>query len=127
MYLATASSPEAVRLMEAGTIGLMGTPYSRPAAVARSRTWAADNGAFRRAPAPADLLRYLVDMAPWRESCLFAVAPDRWGDAALTLHLAAPVLPAIRELGYRAALAAQDGLADQVIPWDTFDALMVGG
>ena len=50
-----------------------------------------------------------------------------FGDAAATLTRSAPFLPAIRALGYPAALVAQDGLEDLDVPWDDFDVLFIGG
>lgn len=44
-----------------------------------------------------------------------------------TLARSAPHLPAIRTLGYPAALVAQDGLEHLDVPWDDFDALFIGG
>jgi hypothetical protein len=49
------------------------------------------------------------------------------GDAAATLARSVPFLPKIRELGYPAALVAQDGLEDLEVPWDEFDVLFIGG
>jgi hypothetical protein len=37
------------------------------------------------------------------------------------------VLPLIRELGYKAALCAQDGIDKLDINWDSFDVFFVGG
>jgi cobyric acid synthase len=49
------------------------------------------------------------------------------GDAAATLERSAPHLPRIRDLGYPAALVAQDGLELLEVPWRSFDALFIGG
>jgi hypothetical protein len=38
-----------------------------------------------------------------------------------------PVLPLIRELGYKASFVAQDGIDKTVTPWDDFDVLFIGG
>lgn len=94
---------------------------------APGQVWAADNGRFS---APQDysdaaFLAWLAKMPV--ESCLFATAPDVVGDAAATLALSLPMLPRIRALGYKAALVAQDGLTPEMVPWDDFDALFVGG
>lgn len=60
-------------------------------------------------------------------SCLGATALDVVGDARATLERSLPVVPLIRALGYAAALVAQDGLEELVVPWDSFDVLFVGG
>lgn len=93
------------------------------------RTWAADTGCFA-APHKHDNDKYLSwlhrhnDIA---KQCLFATAPDVVGDAAATLLQSMPMLCAVRDAGYRAALVAQDGMEQCDIPWKHFDALFLGG
>lgn len=113
--------------MTAGLIGCIDTPSQHkprpPGAV-----WCADNDCFgTRYPGDKAWLAWLVRNAADAPTCLFAVAPDVVGDAAATLARSAPHLPAIRGLGYPAALVAQDGLEHLDIPWDTFDVLFIGG
>lgn len=89
--------------------------------------WAADTGCFSQPRKYSDD-RYLS----WLEAqdltdCLFATAPDVWGDGLATLEVARPVLPRIRALGIRAALVAQPGLTPDLVPWDEIDALFIGG
>jgi len=55
------------------------------------------------------------------------VAPDVVGDAEATLKRSMPWLAYIRELGFPAALVAQDGLEAMEVPWDDFDVLFIGG
>lgn len=89
--------------------------------------WGADNGCFAH-PERFDADRYagwLADRPP--ETCLFATAPDVVGDAVATLNRSLPFLRRVRELGYPAALVAQDGLERCWIPWSMFDVLFVGG
>ena len=92
--------------------------------------WAADTGCFAR-PEAHDDAKYLAWLERMNKAgggeCLFATAPDRWGDAKATLELSIPMLPRIRELGIRAALVAQDGLTAADVPWDLVDCLFVGG
>ena len=57
---------------------------------------------------------------------MFATAPDVVRDWAATWALAEPVLPRIRELGYRAAIVIQDGCT-ALPPADLWDVLFVGG
>lgn len=113
--------------MHAQTIGYIDTPAQgnkRPAGV----TWCADNGCFGAGyPGDTKWLAWLGKHATDAATCIFATAPDVVGDAAATLARSAPWLPKIRELGYPAALVAQDGLEDLDIPWDSFDVLFIGG
>ncbi len=90
-------------------------------------TWAADTGCFSQ-PAKHDDERYLtwLDIRP-RETCLFATAPDVVADAQATWERSKGMLWRIRELGYRAALVAQDGIEYMPIRWESFDALFIGG
>ena len=97
--------------------------------------WCADNGCGPTKTGPVGsgypgdgrYLAWLAGMADKAADCLFATAPDVLGDAAATLERSAPMLPAIRELGYKVALVAQDGLEELDVPWDSFDVLFLGG
>lgn len=113
--------------MHAQTIGYIDTPAQgnkRPAGV----TWCADNGCFGKGyPGDEKWLAWLASNAHAAADCLFATAPDVVGDAEATLARSAPFLPLIRELGYPAALVAQDGLESLTVPWDSFDVLFIGG
>ncbi|MGN6561771.1 MAG: hypothetical protein ACTHMU_03845 [Thermomicrobiales bacterium] len=90
--------------------------------------YAADNGCYAAGDC-FDLDAYLSWLAtlPHRDRCLFAVAPDVVGDAAATWSRSALVLPVLRDLGYRAALVAQDGFDASAVDWSAFDCLFVGG
>lgn len=90
-------------------------------------TWAGDNGCFAQ-PQSFRLDAYLdwLDARP-RATCLFATAPDVLADAAATWERSRSVLPQLRELGFNAALVAQDGLEHMAIRWESFDALFIGG
>lgn len=113
-------------LIEAGTIGLLCT--TKVASPAGFPVWAADNQCFGSGyPGDDGYLAWLAKHAAHAGACLFATAPDVVGDAAATLERSAPMLPAIRSLGYRAALVAQDGLESLPVPWDEFDVLFIGG
>jgi hypothetical protein len=115
------------RAMSAGQIGYIATPNQgnrRP----EGATWIADNGCFStNYVGDAQWFSWLRARTSVRESCWFATAPDVVGDAAATLERSLPWLPRIRELGYPAALVAQDGLERLDIPWAEFDVLFVGG
>jgi hypothetical protein len=87
--------------------------------------WAADTGCYAR-PQDHDDDAYLAWLASLpAERCLFATAPDRFGDGMATLELAEPMLPRIRALGLPAALVAQPGMTQ--VPWDALDVLFIGG
>lgn len=95
--------------------------------------WAADSGCFAPKPRKRDVysderyLGWLERLRPFLATCLFATAPDVYGDADATLELSAPMYARIRELGYRVALVAQPELSSDAVPWDEIDALFVGG
>jgi hypothetical protein len=128
LYLANPCGSEAVKAsMRAGSIGYIDTPAqgnTRPVGVA----WCADNGCYGKGyPGDDTWLAWLQANAHDAPTCLFATAPDVVGDAAATLARSAPWLPQIRQLGYPAALVAQDGLEHLSVPWATFDVLFIGG
>lgn len=92
-------------------------------------TWAADSGMYA-APEkfnPVTYLHWLWQRRSAADRCLFATAPDVWGDARATMKLARPFLPLIRSVGFRAALVAQDGLTPGMVDWDEIDVLFTGG
>lgn len=126
LYFANPCGPAVIAAMQDGTIAYIDTPAQgnrRPEGV----TWCADNGAFSDRFDEGKWWRFLCDNAHAAESCLFAVAPDVVGDAAATLERSLPWLPKIRALGYPVAFVLQDGATDDLIPWDDFDALFIGG
>lgn len=127
LYLANASSPTIRAAMLTGELGQLCSPRERRAPLP-GVTWAADNSCFGPQYPGDDYWRaWLVRHREHAPRCLFATAPDVVGDAVATLERSAPWLPVIRELGYPAALVAQDGIEDLPIPWDTFDVLFLGG
>jgi hypothetical protein len=93
------------------------------------QVWAGDNGRYASPHEYSDekYLAWLTKMEPHRERCLFVTAPDVWGDAVATMALSLPMLPVIRSAGWPVALVAQDGLENQHVPWEDFDALFIGG
>lgn len=127
LYLANASSPRVRDAMTAGVIGMIATPNERRAPLP-GVTWAADNGCFSTNYVGDERwLVWLTKHAGHADRCLFATAPDVVGDAVATMARSLPFLPAIRSLGYRAGLVAQDGLEHLSVPWDEFDVLFIGG
>ena len=114
--------------MSGGMLGCLSTP-AQGSRVPDGCVWAADTGCYtsRRYCGDQRWLQWLAGHPGDRSRCLFATAPDMVGDAAATLDRSRPWLPAIRDLGYRAALVAQEGLEHLPVPWDEFDVLFIGG
>jgi len=113
--------------MSAGQLGFIAAPGGGITRVTDAY-WCADNGCYGKGyPGDDGWLEWLEKLADRADSCLFATAPDVVGDAAATLERSRPFLPQIRELGYPAALVAQDGLEDLPVPWDELDVLFIGG
>lgn len=108
--------------------GVMLTP-NKGNRVPLDRLWAADTGCFTQPQRHDDerYLRWLEQRLPHVERCCFATAPDVVGEAAATLERSGPMLRRIRDVGFPAALVAQDGMVPEQIPWDEFDALFIGG
>jgi hypothetical protein len=113
--------------MRQGLIGMIATPAAGNVVV-DGVDWVADNSVFGDSyPGDDAYLGWLAGWAQYAGRCAFAVAPDVVADAEATLERSAPMLPRIRAAGYRAALAAQNGLEHLDVPWDTFDVLFIGG
>jgi len=90
--------------------------------------WAADTGIFGSFPFSLD--KYLEKLALWQTEqgrCLFVTAPDVVADWKRTLERSMPVMPVIRDLGYRGALVLQDGATSATVPWNDIDAVFTGG
>jgi len=125
-YFANPSTPEVREAMSAGLLGCIVTP-KQGNLIPDGATWCADNGCFGKGYPGDDVWWKWLVARPDRERCAFAVAPDVVADAAATLERSEPWLARIRDLGIPAALVAQDGLEREIVPWDTFDVLFVGG
>lgn len=90
--------------------------------------WAGDNGAYsKKGFASKPYRRMLEVMADWQPQCLFIVAPDSVGDAEATLKRFRKWEPELHAGGWPVAFVSQDGLAPEVIPWDSFECFFVGG
>lgn len=129
--ISTSHTRSALSLYALADVGAVMTPNSCKPSILRAYQpqWAADNGCWSHGEA-FDLTRYLswlTRMLPYQPKCLFATAPDVVGDALATWELSQASLPLIRQLGYGAALVAQDGIEHQRIEWRSFDALFIGG
>lgn len=113
--------------MTAGELGCLLFPRQRLTRPAGA-IWAADNGCYSKGwTGEEKWVAWLTRHAGDVDSCRFATAPDVVGDARATLKRSRPWLPMLRELGYPAALVAQDGLEHERVPYGSFDVLFVGG
>jgi hypothetical protein len=94
-----------------------------------SRIWAADNGCFSKPESfdPVVYFDWLARNAHAADRCLFATAPDIWGDGPATIRQSVRYSRVLRALGYKAAIVAQPGTTIAAIPWDDFDAIFIGG
>lgn len=88
--------------------------------------WAADNGCYARPKTYSDD-GYLAWLDRCPRNALFAAAPDVLGDWPATIERAAPMLRAIRALGFPAAIVLQDGTTPETVPWSECDAIFIGG
>jgi hypothetical protein len=127
IYLSGTGSKSLARLADRMPVGLMLQPKSRLERKREAFRWfAIDNGCFA-AGDRFNLNSYLAWLATLPRSALFATAPDVLGDALATLHRSEAPLRAIRGLGFKAALVAQNGLEELPVPWKSFDCLFLGG
>lgn len=126
LYFANPCGPAVIDAMLAGELGFIDTPKQgnkRPEDV----LWCADNGCYSNAFSEPQWWGFLERNAGDTTLCAFATAPDVVGDARATFERSLPWLPKIRALGYPVAFVAQDGITDDLLPWDEFDALFIGG
>ena len=88
-----------------------------------------DNGKFGNGwTGGADFLAFVGRAADrYPGQARFAVAPDVPGDAGATLAESAPYYAAVRAMGVRVALAAQNGLTPGMVPWDDIDVIFLAG
>lgn len=123
--LVSGATPTLRRYARHGCYGRLVVPRSgdRPLP---GLTWACDNSAFAgfEPDRYIRMLEYLRDVpgAQW------VTAPDVVADAEQTLLAFEQWEPVLRiNYGRPVALVAQDGLAEEDVPWDKIHALFVGG
>lgn len=92
---------------------------------AAGRSWAGDNAAFSgfKADAYVSMLERLRGVP----GCLFIVAPDVVSNSEQTARLFRLWEPMIHALGFPVAFVAQDGVSVQTLPWDSCEAVFIGG
>lgn len=88
--------------------------------------FAIDNGAFGAFDAPT-FLRLLLREASRKHLCRFVAVPDVVGDARRTLEVFSIWRRRGELAGWPLAYVAQNGQEHIPIPWDSIDALFVGG
>lgn len=105
-------------------VGQLLTPLTRFTLQKPDLPWAIDNGAFARFEEKA-FLSLLAREEPRKSSCKFVVAPDVVASARRTCEVFERWK--VRLIGWKVALAIQDGQQDLPIPWDAIDAVFIGG
>jgi hypothetical protein len=116
-------------LWERGDVGVMLTPASGNRVhllgpLVPFFGW--DTGNFTRPVALSRYLAVLQQHQAIRARCLFATAPDVVSNWRETWAQSRDVLPAIRALGFPAAIVLQDGCAELPDP-AAYDVVFVGG
>lgn len=108
------------------SVGVLVVPGAgnRPEIVNR-RVWAMDNGAFSGLDIPMFLR--MLRRFKGQTGCRFVTAPDTVGNAVETLEQFIDWEPYIRSLGWPVAFVGQDGLRLQDVPWDSCEAVFIGG
>jgi hypothetical protein len=125
-YLTGVDNAYARELADTHGVGLMLQPRSyKPSRADAYPVHAVDNGCFSNAWVEDQWLRYL-DRCP-RERCLFAVAPDVPFDWARTLERSTQYVDRIRDMGFKVAIAVQNGATPATVPWDACDVMFIGG
>ena len=96
-----------------------------PDGIVAGRWWACDNEAFSRGFDVDRMFKHLAKLAPYRNRCLFVVAPDVVGNAVATVELFHEWGQRMRQWG-PVAFVAQDGQESLEFPI-SFDWLFLGG
>lgn len=95
-----------------------------------------DNGIFSNLWIEREWLIALYDFLKFRENCLGCIIPDFLhylpnkqvrGDWQKTLERFYLYQPVVKRLGFPVALASQDGMPLEEVPWHMFDVLFIGG
>lgn len=95
-----------------------------------------DNGIFSNLWQEREWLIALYDFLKFRENCLGCIIPDFLhylpnkqvrGDWQKTLERFYLYQPVVKRLSFPVALASQDGMPLEEVPWHMFDVLFIGG
>jgi hypothetical protein len=87
--------------------------------------WAADNDCYQGLV--PERYRAMLRAIAHLPGCLFVTAPDVVGNWQATRDLFELWAPELQGLGLPVALVAQDGLTAARTPWQSIDALFIGG
>ena len=92
--------------------------------------WILDNGAFTKKGFKEhyweEWLDYMFDFQ-YQSTCLCVVVPDVVGDAKATLAQFKHYNDTLKIRDWNTALVTQDGMKKNMLPWDDFDVLFIGG
>lgn len=89
--------------------------------------WMLDNGAFTGNFIFRAWVLWLALLLPFRRNCLGIITPDVPFNALATIKRFFQYRAVPESLGYKVALATQDGMTPEMVPWTLFDVLFVGG
>jgi hypothetical protein len=94
--------------------------------------WILDNGAFTKQGFIQEYWEQWLDFMREQDSeifdkCLCVVIPDVVADAKKTLRQFMEYNPLVKLQGFRTALVTQNGMTKNMLPWDYFDVLFIGG
>lgn len=112
----------------AAHVGLLRTPFSGnrvEVALEYGMVWAMDNGCYKRYD-PAAIIR-MMERFRGLPNCKFMVAPDVVEDHEATLLMFRAWLGTIQSFGYPVAFVLQDGVTFESVPWDSIQAIFIGG
>lgn len=89
--------------------------------------WAVDNDCFNNQFNAKRFIEFLKKLQDFNKNCLFVTAPDVVADRKGTLKRFPRWHDSIRRLGFPVAIVLQDGMTNLDIPWESIDAVFVGG
>ena len=94
--------------------------------------WILDNGAFTKQGFIKEYWEEWLDFMREQDSeifdkCLCVVIPDVVANAKKTLDQFNDYNPLVKLQGFKTALVTQNGMKKDMIPWDEFDVLFIGG
>lgn len=124
IYMTPQSSPTAV--LSSARWGHIVTPSKWGNSIQGGRLWCMDNGVFTGKFSEADFWGKLRQMEPYRDTCLFVVAPDVVANAIATMSAYRHWGARIKALGWPVAFVAQDGQELFDFPPE-YDVLFIGG
>lgn len=129
-YLTSSLTSSTIRKLASNRIGWMMVPPRNWARITDFPTevWGVDNNCFKYGEQWSwDTFSGWLTKSPHNAGCKFVTAPDVMADARATLLRSSTFFSMIRDLGFPAALVAQDGCTSSLVPWDDIDCLFIGG